>query len=266
MFLIRERLQWHVGARYTSVCFAKDPSVKQTGRICSVFGRFSIIIAVCLLRSADTNTFEQLPPGRWKRWSKIVIWYSSITIVGNGSNDNRLQIHRMQKDLLSRLNECAPHALLEDLRSYICAMDRDGHTVGHLLHRTEHLWDSRLKSTLLDMLQNASLSPGTQRCILDFLWSKECDDALRVAEATISNGYTNDEEKDLVVECSAFLMTADQNSIGLRFGNYSKLMMTSVVRSWKRWHRRLERKKGRGHAECTQPCRSLHLGRKTLSD
>ena len=164
-------------------------------------------MAIFLLRRANTNAFEQLPADQWKRWAKIVIWYSSITIIGDGSDDSRLQIHSIQKDLMSRLHEYTPYALLENLRSHICATDRRGNSVGPLLYGVANLWDSRLESLLLGLLLEAGLSPGAQRSILDFLWSNGCDEALRVAQAWISAGYTSDEEKDLVVECSVFLLT-----------------------------------------------------------
>ena len=93
-------------------------------------------MAICLLRRADTNAFERLPPNRWKRWAKIIIWYSSFTIVGDGSDDSRLQIRSLQKDLLSRLHESAPYAYLENLRSHICATDRRGDSVGTVTKRS----------------------------------------------------------------------------------------------------------------------------------
>ena len=163
--------------------------------------------AICLLRSADTSAFEQLPADRWKRWAKIVVWYSSFTIVGDGSDDSRLKISDLQKDLVSRLHECAPYACLENLRSYICAFDRCEKSVEPLLNGVAHVWDARLESMLLGLLQDTSLLPGTQRSVLDFLWSNRCDEALRVAQARISAGYTSEEEKQLIVECSAFLLT-----------------------------------------------------------
>ena len=164
-------------------------------------------MAICLLRRADTNAFEQLPPRRWKRWAKIVIWYSSFTIIGDGSDDSRLQIHSLQKDLMSRLHEYAPHALRENLRSHICATDRRGNSVGPLLNDKEQIWDTRLESMLLGLLRESSLTPGAQRNILDFLWSNGCDEVLRVAREKISSSDVTIEEQDLVVECSAFLMT-----------------------------------------------------------
>ena len=164
-------------------------------------------MAIFLLRRTDTKSFEELPTERWKRWAKIVIWYSSFTLIGDGSDDSRLQIYSIQKYLMSRLHEYAPYALLENLRSLIITADRRGNSGGPLLNGVANLWDSRLESMLLGLLQNAGLSPGAQRSILDFLWANECDEALRVAQARISVGYTSDEEKGLVVECSAFLIT-----------------------------------------------------------
>ena len=164
-------------------------------------------MAICLLRRADTNAYEHLPADRWKRWAKIVIWFSSFTIVGDGSDNSRLKIRDLQKDPVSRLHECAPYACLESLRSYICATDRRGTSVEPLLNGVAHVWDSRMGSMLLGLLQDASLSPGTQRSILDFLWSNGCHEALHVARTTIAAGYSSKEKKDLVVECSAFLLT-----------------------------------------------------------
>ena len=113
----------------------------------------------------------------------------------------------LQKDLVSRLNECAPYACLENLRSYISAIDRCDKSVGPLLNGVVHVWDARLESMLLGLLQDASLLPGTQRSVLEFLWSNGCDEALLVAQARISAGYTSEDEKQLIVECSAFLLT-----------------------------------------------------------
>ena len=164
-------------------------------------------LAIFLLRRADTNSYGELPAHIWKRWAKIVIWYSSITIVGDGQNDSRLQARSLRKDIVHKLYEKAPDALLYTFRSQIIGSDRHGKSLGPLLNGVEHIWDSRLESVLLGLLQEASLSAAAQRTILDFLWANECDEALRVAQARISARCTSDEEKDLVVECSAFLMT-----------------------------------------------------------
>ena len=198
-------------------------------------------MAICLLRRADTNAFEQLPPDRWKRWAKIIIWYSSFTIVGDGSDDSRVQIRSLQKNLLSRLHESAPYAYLENLRSHICATDRCGDSVEPLLNGVAHVWNSRIESMCLGLFLDASLSPGTQRSILDFLWSNRCHEALRVAQAKISAGYTTDEEKDLVVECSAFLMTCraefDWSAVWKLFQNDDDIGRTIVARvAQEDWH------------------------------
>ena len=163
--------------------------------------------AMYLLRLADTTALNHLPADTWKRWAKVVIWYSSITILGDGRDDSSLPTQSLKKDLLSRLYEHAPYALLENLRSLIITADRRGNSGGPLLQGVAHLWDSRLENMLLRMLLETILSPSAHRRILDFLWSNRCNEALRVAQEKFSNGYATSEEQGFVVECSVFLMT-----------------------------------------------------------
>ena len=168
--------------------------------------------AIFLILKADPNALSQLPADRWKRWSKIVVWYHYVPIIENdGRKDYYLETRSLQQDLIRKLHAGAPHALLDNLRSLIMAEDRRGHTARQELDRVEHLWNPGLKNMLLGLLRESDLSPRGQRSILDFLLTKKSAEAIRVAEALISRSYTNQNEKDLVVEFAVSLMTSGSN-------------------------------------------------------
>ena len=146
----------------------------------------------------------------WIKWAKIAVWYPYVHIIENdGRKDHYLEIRGLQQDLIRRLHEVAPYALLENLRSLIIAEDRRGRYVGQTLDKVKHVWDSELEDMLLGLLRESRLSSKGQRSILDFLMTQESAEAPRVAEALIYKGYTNQKERDLVIEFSASLMASE---------------------------------------------------------
>lgn len=164
-------------------------------------------LAIFLLLKADANALYQLRADRWIRWSKVVVWYSHAIPLRDGHTDYRRQIRTLQKDLIRRLHEAAPYALLDNLGSLITSVDRGGHYVGQELKKFGCIWDSDLEDLILDMLRESDLSPKGRRSILDFLLAKQSAEALRFAKAQISGG-SNQNENDLLVEFSAALMTS----------------------------------------------------------
>ena len=169
---------------------------------------FAGYLSMFLLLKAGGEFIDRLPSISWVRWAKIALWYPYVHIIENdGRKDHYLEIRRLQQELIRRLHEAAPNTLLDNLRSLIIAKDRRDSYLGQELEKVKHFCDSQLDDMLLGLLRKSTLSPKGQRSILDFLLTRECAEASRVAEAIISNGYTNQNEKDLVVEFSASLMT-----------------------------------------------------------
>lgn len=164
-------------------------------------------LAIFLLLKTGAKALYQLPADRWIRWSKVIVWYSHTIPLRDGLTDYHRQIRTLQKGLIRRLHEAAPYALLDNLGSLIISVDRRGHYVGQELEKFEGIWDSNLEGMILGLLRESNLSPKGRRSILDFLLAKQSNEALRFAEAQISGG-SNQNEKDLLVEFSAALMTS----------------------------------------------------------
>lgn len=166
-------------------------------------------LAIFLLQKVDVNALSQLPADCWKRWSKIIVWYPNAIFSLDGRTDYHREIRGIQQELMRKLHENAPRALMDNLRTLLVAQDRLDSYIGQKLREVGHLWDSELEGVLLRLVRDSNLSPRGQRSILDFLLAKESADAQRVAEAQISKGYADQNEKDLVVEFSVSLMTSE---------------------------------------------------------
>ncbi len=164
-------------------------------------------LAIFLLFKADTNALHQLPADRWKRWAKIIVWYPDNILLDVGRTDYRREIRELQQDLLRRLHENDPRAFTDTLRTLLLSEDQRNSYIGQTLRKVEHLRDSGLEPILLSLLQDATLSPKGQRSILDFLLAKPNAEAQRIAEARISSGSTNQNEKALLAEFAVSLLT-----------------------------------------------------------
>ena len=162
--------------------------------------------AIFLLLKTGANALSQLPPDRWKRWSKIIVWYPYANSFSDGRIDYLREIHGLQEDLLRRLHRNAPRALLDNFRSLLVAQDP---VTWQELNKLGHLLGSELEGMLLDLLRDSDVSPSGRRSILDFMLGMDSIEALRIAEATIASGYTNQNEKDLVIEIAVFLIISD---------------------------------------------------------
>ena len=168
--------------------------------------------AIFLLIMTNAKTLSQLPADRWKRWSKIIVWYPYAMLLSDGRTDYHREILGLQQDILRRLNENAPRAFMDNLRSLLLAEDRRDTSIGQTLRKVDHLWDpegSDFEHILLDLLRDSSLSPKGQRSILDFLLAKQSVGALRFAEVQIASGYASQVEKDRVVEFAVSLMVSN---------------------------------------------------------
>ena len=160
-------------------------------------------LAIFLLQKVDVNALSQFPADCWKRWSKIIVWYPYATSFHDGRTDYHREIHGIQQDLMRRLNENASRAFLDNFRSFLVTRDP---VTWQELSKVGHLWGSELERMLLDLLRDSDMSPSGRRSILDFLLARESAEALRIAEAQISSSYTNQNERDLVVEFAVILL------------------------------------------------------------
>ena len=165
-------------------------------------------LAIFLLRIVDSSAFNHFSAERWKRWSKVVGWYPNALSPDDGRGDYYRKIRALQKDILQTLYQYAPSATLSNFRNLLVAQDRRSSIVRPTLEKLECLWNPAFETMLLGFLQSSSLSPQGQRSILDFLLVKNSAEALRVAEAGIKSGYSNQNEKDVLVEFAASLMTS----------------------------------------------------------
>ena len=171
---------------------------------------FDGYFALFLLLKAGGELIHSLPLLSWIRWSKIIVWYPYVHIIENdGRKDYHLETRGFQQELVRRLHQNAPRALFGNLRTLIVEEDRRDSYIGQELARVENLWDSDLEDMVLGLLRESNLSSKGQRTILNLLLARESDEALRVAEAIISRGTTNQNEKELVVEFAASLMTSE---------------------------------------------------------
>ena len=168
--------------------------------------------ALFLLLKMSTITLDEIPFARWRKWSKIIVWFPLTHII---LNDGRTADHErtrdQQLDLLRRLYRIAQPALLENLRDLLTAEDGSDLSIGQTLDKVEHLWDSALEATLLDLLYESSLSAKGQRSLLDFLLKRENVAAVAYAEEFISSGYSDEEQKCLLIEfCTSLMASASK--------------------------------------------------------
>lgn len=163
-------------------------------------------LALFLLLKVDASSLYWLPPERWEHWSKVIVWYPDSILLGDGRADYLRELYALQQDLLRRLHENAPRALLDNLKRLLLSEDRRDSYISQTLHKVEHIWNSKFERMFLEILHSLNLSPKGQRAILDFLLTQQSVEAIRFAEAQISSGHTSQIEKDRVVESSVSLM------------------------------------------------------------
>ena len=168
--------------------------------------------ALFLLLKMSSAKLDEIPSARWRKWSKIIVWFPLTQII---LNDGRTADHErtrdQQLDLLRRLYRIAQPALLENLRDLLTAEDGSDLSIGQTLDKVEHLWDSALEDTLLDLLYESSLSAKGQRSLLDFLLKRENVAAVACAEEFISSGYSDEEQKCLLIEfCTSLMASASK--------------------------------------------------------
>lgn len=166
-------------------------------------------LAMFMLLKRDAYKFACLSPETWTRWSKIIVWFPYALDLNDGRTDYHFQTRKLQQELLQNLYQYAPRATEDNFRNLVAAEDRRSSIVGQVLEKLENLWNPAFETMLLGFLQAASLSPQGQRSILDFLLSKNSAEAIRIAEAQIVCGYSDENEKDLIVEFSASLMLSE---------------------------------------------------------
>ena len=164
-------------------------------------------LAIFLLQKTNIESLERWHKDKWQRWSKVIVWYPFMPMyLSDGRTDYLNQTICLQKVTLKSLYQYAPQTTLDNFVDLIVAEDKRSSIIGQTLDKLECLWNPASEAMLLGLLQASSLSPKGQRSLLDFLQTKDSADALRVAEARIASGYSNQNEKDLVVEFSASLM------------------------------------------------------------
>ena len=178
-----------------------------------------------LIRKADVDNLARFSSETWIRWSKIIVQFPYCIVFNDRRSDYQLKTRGLQQGLLHSLYQFAPQYTLNNFTSLLAAEDRRAPNVGRLLEKLGQLWDSTFEAMLLEFLQASSLSPQGQRSILDFLLTKDSADAMRVAEMQIASGYSNQNEKDLVVEIAASLMISKSDFTGQWFGSCCKTMM-----------------------------------------
>lgn len=167
-------------------------------------------LAISLLQKAHIEAIERWGNDEWQRWSKIIVWYPFMPMyLSDGRTDYLNQTICLQKGILQCLYQYAPQATLDDFSNLLVAQDKSSSSVGQVLEKLENLWNPAFETMLLGFLQAASLSPQGQRSILDFLMTKDSAEAIRIAEAQIASGYSDENEKDLIVEFSASLMLSE---------------------------------------------------------
>ena len=181
-----------------------DENWYETSSVSSI--ELSGYLAIFLLRKANPSALDEVSANWWKRWSKVVVWYPNTLSLNDVRGDYHRKTRALQKDILQTLYQYAPSATLDNFIDLIVAEDKRSSIIGQTLDKLECLWNPASETMLLGLLQASSLSPKGQRSLLDFLQTKDSADALRVAEARIASGYSNQNEKDLVVEFSASLM------------------------------------------------------------
>ena len=160
-------------------------------------------LGMFLRQNRDASKLARLSPETWTRWSKIIVWFPYSSDLSDGRTDHHVQTRQLQQELLECLYHFAPQATLDNFRNLIVVKDKHFSIVEQKL---EYLWNPAFETMLLGFLQSSSLSPKGQRSLLDFLLRKDSSEALRIAEAEISSGYSNQTEKEHVVEFSASLM------------------------------------------------------------
>ncbi|MCY4538901.1 MAG: hypothetical protein OXE52_11835 [Chloroflexi bacterium] len=161
-------------------------------------------LAIFLLQKTNIELLERWHKDKWQRWSKVIVWYPYMPMYfSDGRTDCLNQTIGLQNGILHRLYQTAPQATLENFRNLIVAKDKHFSIVKQKL---EYLWNPAFETMLLGFLQASSLSPKGQRSLLDLLLKNDSSEAMRLAEERIASGYSNQTEKELVVEFSASLM------------------------------------------------------------
>ena len=183
-----------------------DENWYETSSVSSI--ELSGYLAIFLLRKANPSALDEVSANWWKRWSKVVVWYPNALSPDDGRSDYHRKTRALQKDILQTLYQYAPSVTLNNFRNLIVADDKRSSIVGQTLEKLDYLWNPAFETMLLEFLRASSLSPQGQRSILDFLLAKDSAEALRVAEAGIKSGYSNQNEKDVLVEFAASLMTS----------------------------------------------------------
>ena len=185
-----------------SPCDQYDENWYFTNRISHA--EFAGYWAMFLLLKSGDEALQHLPADRWSKWSKVIVWFPYVHIVFNdGRTEHHYQTQDLQQDLLRRLYQNTPRALLSNLRQLLVAKDSDDSYIGQELDKIEHLWDPTLQTTLLDLLRDASLSAKGQRSLLDILLKHDSNGTVEFAEEMIRKGYSSEEDKDRLVEFCA---------------------------------------------------------------
>ena len=170
---------------------------------------YSAYFAIFLLHKINVGAPQLSVEESLRKWSKVVVWFPYVPIV---LNDGRTEYHEhtqdLQRDLLSRLYRIAPRALLDNLRQLLVANDSRDSYIRQELDKVEHLWDPTFEATLLNLLRESSLSVKGNRSLLDFLLKHGNAAAVSYAEELISSGYSNDEQKCLLIEFCISLMAS----------------------------------------------------------
>ncbi len=170
---------------------------------------YSAYFAIFLLHKINVGAPQLSVEESLRKWSKVVVWFPYVPIV---LNDGRTEYHEysqdLQRDLLSRLYRIAPRALLDNLRQLLVANDSRDSYIRQELDKVKHLWDPTFEATLLNLLRESSLSVKGNRSLLDFLLKHGSAAAVSYAEELISSGYSNDEQKCLLIEFCISLMAS----------------------------------------------------------
>ena len=166
--------------------------------------------AMFLLLKAGVEALDELPFSRWGKWSKIIVWFPHVPIsLNDGRTEYHYQTRDLQQDLLGRLYRNAPRPLLSNLRQLLIAKDSGDSYIEQELNKVEHLWNPALETTLLDLLRDSSLSAKGQRSLLDILLKHDSDDAVRFAEQMIRKSYSDEVERESLVEFCVGLMLSE---------------------------------------------------------
>jgi len=163
-------------------------------------------MALNLLLARDIDAILDLPTAKWERWSKVI---ARFPIVANLESHFEL-VRERQNALLRMLYQRAPHSYINDIRRLLVAEDRREESLYGTVEKINLLWDAKHEATLMELLRSERLSAKGQRSLLDVLAKHDSDCAVRFAEEMIRKGYSDEVEKERLVELCVGLVLSER--------------------------------------------------------